>query len=317
MVVLTFAAIAVTLAVPDVDGWLKAYRVSLAIVLLVSILANIRRVLPQHLFQRLLVVGVALQVVEFVVFLYITVTVDAPLAYESLHYLTKSTTAQLLTTGIPMPAMAVAAVGQSDLVAYRGDRVYARPALADLLRIVHDDPADMLRTFVAVTSAGGPLHAVDTVAHMRTNSHDVCTTVVRVDPPLDGYATVADRAFVLQTTMRCGLALGDVPYQKHVFATILSWNEQLKAQLRTEAATGRCDAAETTLGEILISYYAFVDNPNRPEGRIYRQQINMALFGKPESAIDSKALRAALFAPVYTRCRRPSVQKSGATAHVS
>jgi hypothetical protein len=221
-VTLTILAVALTLFVPGVDPWLKSYRLSLSVILLVALLADAQRPIASQFFARVLALQLIFATVEMGTIFYITTAVDGPIAFSVVRTAARTVGEGLVGNGFSATPFVGAILIQADdtLLRYdaRTQRIRATTELADMLRWARGD-------FFGAILAGYDTLGAKRVAVMFFTSHgpsrsEQCTILRTVNPPLSGYGADRDLALVSHMTMACAAATEDRPRENTVFAEV-------------------------------------------------------------------------------------------------
>ena len=200
------AAIILTLLIPGIDPWLRAYRFTLGFVLLAMGFWDVGRIFPREYLKRNIAFGLLFGLMEIATVGYVMITVDGPIAYASIKAGTDSLIFRLSNEGIPGSQSIPT---DPNLFIWRDGRYYAGVGLKDFLNFVHDDPMEAGKIITNVSIA----HGWRLIPEMRTKSNDIyCQSLRLLNPPVDGYVVRTNQTLAVDQVMQCANNINDTTW---------------------------------------------------------------------------------------------------------
>ena len=194
-------SIAICLWVPNVDAWLKGYRISLAFVILGFGLTGSRRIGPGRNFAAAMALTVLFEMVELAVLAYTAATIETPIAYAGARAVSLSMIHDMKNAGMRADGMVGKALQETRLFTFDGRVVKTTPLADDLLLTAHDDPfGSMMASAIFEWNQPPGIIFKDTFSKGQEQH---CRFMRGVDPPLSGYVTKDVRRFVRLTVENC------------------------------------------------------------------------------------------------------------------
>jgi hypothetical protein len=281
--VFTVAAIVFTATVPGLDPWIRAYKLSLSVIVLAVTISDMPRAISANFGRKLALLYVATVAIEAVVFLFMTWSVDGPILYAGVSTGINRTTSDLLGDGIQMPNIvhATANAQSPNLIVYQRGRMRGTSDLYDVVHWARGDIAKTFRAYLTAAHQQGPIHMVRSLT--QTSAVDSCRALRLIDPPLTGYKRFENMAVANETAMKCAVTLDDRPWQRRIYHTVFAWVAAEKIILKSEVGNHRCIERETADRRI-ETFYDILDAYSTRHGteRAYWNQIAAEIDGSPE-----------------------------------
>lgn len=179
-VVLIAAGGLFALSAPGVDGWRRAFRVSIALALIAGIALGVGRAVPAQWSRCARVLAVLFVLVESVAGIAAALDIDLPVVVAGLAPLGRHVDHVLTGPGFSAPAPVRDALVRAAprALATANDRLVATPALADEFHLLSDDPVPVLARIFSEPA---------TRAAWKSGRLDECILVRTLRPPLAGY----------------------------------------------------------------------------------------------------------------------------------
>ena len=194
-------SIGICLWVPNIDVWLKGYRISLALVILGFGLTGTRKIAPGRNFAAAMALTILFEMVELGVLAYTAATVEAPIAYAGAHAVSLSVIRDLKSVGLKANQQNGKWLEATLLFSYDGKVVHTTPLANDLLRTANNDPlGSMMASAVYEWNQPPKIIFRDT---FTKGQEQHCRFMRGINMPLDGYVTKDVRRFVRFTVEGC------------------------------------------------------------------------------------------------------------------
>jgi hypothetical protein len=272
---LTVCAIAFIASTPDIDPWLRAYRLTLSVIVLAALVSDMPRALPKRLFKRFAFAQFVLIVIQTAIFFFVTWSVDGPIAYAGAENFTKQLSQGLLSTGYPVPPFIgnyFNSAPEPKLITYSSGVIRGTPGLYDIVYWSRGDIAGTFKAYFDASDQAGNLHLIESLPH--TSSIDACRAIQIIHPPVDGYKEFGNMAIADQNAMRCAVILHDTAWQHQIYGAISSWVGSRSMLIDIAESKNDCRVAYTTASEIREMYFVLEANSaNHPLEMNYWKNI--------------------------------------------
>ncbi len=302
---ITMCAIAFICVTPGVDPWLRAYRLTLSLIVLAAVVSDMPHALPKRLFKKFALAQIALVIIQTSILFFVTWSVDGPIAYAGAETISKTLTNTLLGPGYPAPEF----IGkffnnamEPRLITYDHGQIKGTDGMYDIVHWSRGDIAGTLKSYFEAADSQGSIHLLQSISH--TSTKDGCRAIQYIHPPVSGYREFGNMAIADQNAMRCAVILHDRRWQAEIYNAVATWIQTEKNILHVAQERGNCRVVYDTTNKIREFYFVLDANTQNRRGEVtYLRRLKREIVGRTN---DNLILPEPGHNAMKELCRRPS-----------